>query len=477
MRRVHRPRLFARLEVGAVHLDSKRQHVSLADLILVLDRDSELDLEVRNALDRLLDIDELRVVKVLHASPVRLGRVDPIQQLAGLVLTSRRVLDLLFAKVGELGEARVLDPNGLHEPLRELNHVLGRLHPAPGRGVHEEAFEEVRRLLEHEVQVGLEGGPDLELEDVRVEQVVALGLLRRAVLVLLLLHLLRVVPQAALEIGDVAELLLRHFELEDELVRAGEDLGENLEVRVLAEHVVEPSHGVVADHVVHVLLGLVVPQADAHGDGDDEHEQVDHEDHLVVLLVVKEGGQADRQLHGLAAVGVAELLVVLLGRLVRQRFVGLGDLHEHRLGLLVVGVLIGVELQTELAVLLLDDAQRGVLGDLQDREGVELGDLVVVPHEADEVEEHHPRGDCGDHIEDEDAAHASLAAALLLLQALVLLFLDASPRLAHVDLAAAGEERELLNHVAGGWDEVHRARRDHEVVERRVVILEHRGGR
>jgi hypothetical protein len=31
--------------------------------------------------------------------------------------------------------------------------------------------------------------------------------------------------------------------------------------------------------------------------------------------------------------------------------------------------------------------------------------------------------------------------------------------------------------VAGGWDEVHRARRDHEVVERRVVILEHRGGR
>ena len=114
-------------------------------------------------------------------------------------------------------------------------------------------------------------------------------------------------------------------------------------------------------------------------DDNDHADEVQHQHDLGVLE--QNLGQADGHLEALlAAVGVAVLFIVLLGLLVGQRLVRLGNLLEHLLGLLVTNVLVGVELERQAAVGLFNLARSGAVLDAQDGVRVVLLHLARVAH-------------------------------------------------------------------------------------------------
>mmetsp|Transcript_174176 Transcript_174176/g.423738 ORF Transcript_174176/g.423738 Transcript_174176/m.423738 type:complete len:275 (+) Transcript_174176:1051-1875(+) len=156
-------------------------------------------------------------------------------------------------------------------------------------------------------------------------------------------------------------------------------LGPGLQARRLA-HVVAKELQRVYHHAVggEVLRPLVVAD-ERYGDDEDEEEEEGDEDHEVVLLLQQEARQPDADLRRLRAVGVPVLLPVPLGDLVCQGLVGLGDLDEPGSGQGVVGVLVGVVDEGELAVGLLDVLGGGPGRHLQDIERVKPLDLLLLP--------------------------------------------------------------------------------------------------
>lgn len=102
--------------------------------------------------------------------------------------------------------------------------------------------------------------------------------------------------------------------------------------------------------------------------------------------------------------------------LIREGLVGLADHHEHLLGVLVAGVLVGVPLERERAVGLADHAVVGVAGDLQDDVRVELRDVAVVPHQHDQVDAHHVGHRQEDDVGEEADREELVDARRLLLQ-------------------------------------------------------------
>ena len=70
------------------------------------------------------------------------------------------------------------------------------------------------------------------------------------------------------------------------------------------------------------------PVVDGRGQSDHKDQGVDPQDPDGVLLLYDPGGETDSKLHGLGTVGVAVVLVVVLGRLICQRLVCLVQQHE-----------------------------------------------------------------------------------------------------------------------------------------------------
>mmetsp|Transcript_97055 Transcript_97055/g.289934 ORF Transcript_97055/g.289934 Transcript_97055/m.289934 type:complete len:209 (+) Transcript_97055:1111-1737(+) len=179
------------------------------------------------------------------------------------------------------------------------------------------------------------------------------------------------------------------------LRRGSQKLGAVLHARGLRDVVAEELQGLDHHAVRCVVLRPLVVADEGHGHHEEEHEEEAAEDHEVVLLLQQEAGQANAHLRGLRAVGVAILLVVLLRRLVRERIVGLGDLDEPGGRQGVVGVLVGVVDEGELAVGLLDVLCVGRRTHLQDVKGIKLLDLLLLPELQDHAVE--PDPDAGQH--------------------------------------------------------------------------------
>lgn len=156
---------------------------------------------------------------------------------------------------------------------------------------------------------------------------------------------------------------------------------------MFVEIVMEPCVRIVHDVLFAEFgrVGIVGPDRE----GDDAHhdDEVGHEDYVAIVGVEEEFGQADGDGERLLAVGIAVLFVVFLGDGVDEGLVGLGDHHEGGLGLRVVGVFVGVVLETHLLVGLFDLLEVGARVDAQDGEGVEAVDLPVGLHGEVEPEE------------------------------------------------------------------------------------------
>mmetsp|Transcript_20120 Transcript_20120/g.55415 ORF Transcript_20120/g.55415 Transcript_20120/m.55415 type:complete len:380 (+) Transcript_20120:793-1932(+) len=309
------------------------------------------------------------------------GNLAGPAKLQGLLCEVRDLQQLRALHIQRLHQAAAEVQHGLRrgEPLAHagnLDHRLGDLH-----GVPQQRVAVAPELRCHEVVAPLHVGPDKEL----------------------VLHDDGQGEGAPLVLDDLARELLdvlvvrRPHEHASALGAGGEELGARLQARGLVHVVAEKLQGLDHDAICGKVLCPLVVADEGHGDNKDEQEEECTEDRKVVLLLEKEARQPDANLRGLRAVGIAILLPVALGNLVRQGLVRLGDLDEARGGQRVVGVLVGVVDQGELPVGPLDFLVRRLWVHFEDFEGVKLLDLLLLAELHHGADDAHPdrHQDCG----------------------------------------------------------------------------------
>mmetsp|Transcript_71555 Transcript_71555/g.190314 ORF Transcript_71555/g.190314 Transcript_71555/m.190314 type:complete len:337 (+) Transcript_71555:907-1917(+) len=295
------------------------------------------------------------------------------------------MLEALLVEVRDLQQLVALHVERLHQAPPELDHCLCREEPLAHacdldhglgdlHGVLEQLVGVLTQLVRHEVVQALHVRPDEELvlhDDRQLE--LALLVLRYVLREGLHLRVVRGPGGHAPALG-----------------RRRQQLWAVLESGGLVDVVPEKLQGLDHHAVGSVVLRALVVADEGHGHHKEQHEEEEAEDHEVVLLLQQEGWQTNANLRGLWAVGVAVLLVVLLRDLVGQRVVGLRDLDEARGRQGVVGILVGVVDEGELAVGLLDLRGGRRMSHLQDVEGVEPPDLGLRAHGGEDHDEAGP---------------------------------------------------------------------------------------
>lgn len=113
-------------------------------------------------------------------------------------------------------------------------------------------------------------------------------------------------------------------------------------------------------------------EVDQNRGNDDHHHNQDEQHHLdLVLLADQNLRECDSYVEGVGSFGIAKLEAVLLGFVVSQTLISLGDHNEHGSGLGVVGIPVRVVVQCQSPVGLLDFGNGGTFTDMQNLVRVE----------------------------------------------------------------------------------------------------------
>mmetsp|Transcript_55882 Transcript_55882/g.126070 ORF Transcript_55882/g.126070 Transcript_55882/m.126070 type:complete len:432 (+) Transcript_55882:421-1716(+) len=320
---VHRANGLTLPEVLAHHTAGDGGDVAHNDLLLVLHLDDRLQLDVADVRAERLDVEGLLGLHRGHALALLGILGEEIAEGVDRVLATVAVLQRLLGEVGDLQQLRALHVQRLHKAPPELDHGLRREEPLPHacnldhclrdlHGVLQQLVRVAAELWRHQVVQPLHMRPDEELvlhND---------GQLKLPLLVL----------RHSLTDGLHLRVVCRPRVHAPALGRGREQLRAVLHTRALVDVVPQELQGLNHHAIRRVVLGPLVVANESHWHDEEENEEENAEDHELVLLLQEEARQTDAHLRGLRAVGVAVLLVVLLGRLIGQGVVRLCDLDE-----------------------------------------------------------------------------------------------------------------------------------------------------
>mmetsp|Transcript_85714 Transcript_85714/g.239596 ORF Transcript_85714/g.239596 Transcript_85714/m.239596 type:complete len:420 (-) Transcript_85714:25-1284(-) len=282
----------------------------------------------------------------------------------------------------DLEQLRTLHIQRLHEGAAELDHRLGREEPLAHASDFDHRLSDLHRVLEELVAIvpELRRHQVVEALHVRPDEELVLHDNRNSELFFLVLRDVLGQSLHRLVVGSTRD----HAPA---FRRGGEQLWAIFQsggfVNVVSHELESLDH----DAIRRVVFRALVIANEGHRHDKQEEEEKGAKNHEMVLLLEEEPRQTDADLCRLRPIGVPILLVILLGDLVGQRRISLGDLDEFRRGQGVVWVLVRVVDQRKLPVRFLDLGLQGRRRHLEDVEGVEFLDLRLT------AEAHHSHGD------------------------------------------------------------------------------------